>query len=119
MLGIEDREGWPSTMTSVDIQGILGRGGGETRTGISKTKIICTLGPKSRDVPVLEKLLRAGMNVARFNFSHGTYEYHTGTLDNLKQAMYNTQIMCGVLLDTKVTIFAIHIKSILAVQRNY
>lgn len=84
-----------------DIKGILGKG--ESRVnGISKTKIICTLGPKSRDVPMLEKLLRAGMNVARFNFSHGTYEYHSGTLEALKQAMYNTQIMCGVLLDTKV-----------------
>lgn len=94
---------------SIDIQGILGRGGGDARTGISKTKIICTLGPKSREVPVLEKLLRAGMNVARFNFSHGTYEYHTGTLENLKTAMYNTQIMCGVLLDTKVNILSIYI----------
>ena len=85
----------------LDIKGILGKGDAP-RTGISKTKIICTLGPKSRDVPMLEKLLRNGMNVARFNFSHGTYEYHSGTLDALKEAMYNTQIMCGVLLDTKV-----------------
>lgn len=90
-------------MSTIDIQGILGSGNDDSRLhGISKTKIICTLGPKSRDVSVLEKLLKAGMNVARFNFSHGTYEYHSGTLENLKQAMYNTQIMCGVLLDTKV-----------------
>lgn len=85
----------------LDIKGILGKGDSPVK-GIAKTKIICTLGPKSRDVPMLEKLLRAGMNVARFNFSHGTYEYHSGTLDALKEAMYNTQIMCGVLLDTKV-----------------
>lgn len=68
----------------------------------AKTKIICTLGPKSREVPVLEKLLRAGMNVARFNFSHGSHDYHQETLDNLRKAMVNTQIMCAVLLDTKV-----------------
>jgi len=89
-------------MANIDIQGILGRGNDESRLRISKTKIICTLGPKSRDIPMLEKLLRAGMNVARFNFSHGTYEYHQETLENLKVAMYNTQIMCGILLDTKV-----------------
>lgn len=45
---------------------------------------------------------QAGMNVARFNFSHGSHEYHQETLDNLRQAMANTQIMCAVLLDTKV-----------------
>ncbi|KAK1559227.1 hypothetical protein Q3G72_012131 [Acer saccharum] len=50
---------------------------------------------------MLEKLLRAGMNVARFNFSHGTHEYHQETLDNLKIAMHNTQILCAVMLDTK------------------
>jgi pyruvate kinase len=66
-----------------------------------KTKIICTLGPVSRDVPKLEDMLRAGMNVARFNFSHGTHEYHQGTLDNLRIASLNTGIRCGVLLDTK------------------
>ena len=42
----------------------------------SRRQVVCTLGPKSRDVPVLEKLLRAGMSMARFNFSHGTQQYH-------------------------------------------
>lgn len=73
--------------------------GGHSR--VSKTKIVCTLGPKSREVPILEKLLKAGMNVARFNFSHGTFEYHQHTLDSLRQAQHNTGIMCAVLLDTK------------------
>ena len=41
------------------------------------------------------------MNVARFNFSHGTHEYHQETLNNLRQAQLNTRIMCAVLLDTK------------------
>ena len=40
----------------------------------ARTKIICTLGPKSQDPEVLLKLLEAGMNVARLNFSHGSYE---------------------------------------------
>lgn len=47
-----------------------------TPANICKTKVVCTLGPKSRTVEVLEELLRAGMSVARFNFSHGSHEYH-------------------------------------------
>ena len=66
------------------------------------TKIVCTLGPASRSVPVIEKLLKAGMNVARFNFSHGSHDYHQETLDNLMAAMVNTGILCAVMLDTKV-----------------
>jgi pyruvate kinase len=66
-----------------------------------KTKIVCTLGPSSRSVAMAEKLLKAGMNVARFNFSHGSFEYHQETLDNLRTAMDNTGIMCAVMLDTK------------------
>ncbi|CAN1341916.1 Pyruvate kinase, cytosolic isozyme, partial [Linum perenne] len=66
-----------------------------------KTKIICTLGPQSRSVEMIEKLLRAGMNVARFNFSHGTHDYHQQTLNNLRAAMSNTSIPCAVMLDTK------------------
>ena len=49
----------------------------------------------------MEDLLRAGMSVARFNFSHGSHDYHQGTLDTLRQAMLNTRLMCAVLLDTK------------------
>ena len=73
-----------------------------TRT--RKTKIVCTLGPQSRSVEMVERLLRAGMNVARFNFSHGTHAYHQETLDNLRTAMNNTGILCAVMLDTKVSI---------------
>jgi pyruvate kinase len=87
-------------------------GGGDAVTAAAgvmemrpKTKIVCTLGPASRSVPMIEKLLRAGMNVARFNFSHGSHEYHQETLDNLKAAMVNTGILCAVMLDTKVFFF--------------
>lgn len=69
-----------------------------------KTKIVCTLGPASRSVPMVEKLLMAGMSVARFNFSHGSYAYHQETLDNLRQAMLNTGMLCAVMLDTKVNL---------------
>lgn len=90
-------------MANIDIEGIMKDLPSDGR--IPKTKIVCTLGPASRTVEMLEKLLRAGMNVARFNFSHGTHEYHQETLDTLKIAMHNTQILCAVMLDTKVLYF--------------
>ncbi|MBA0614164.1 hypothetical protein Godav_014492, partial [Gossypium davidsonii] len=52
---------------------------------IAKTKVVCTLGLTSRLVPMNEKLLRACMNVACFNFSHGSHEYHQETLNNLEK----------------------------------
>ncbi|KAJ9131927.1 hypothetical protein P3X46_034828 [Hevea brasiliensis] len=82
---------------------VLGRQGsvvvGDQRR--PKTKIVCTLGPQSRSVDILERLLKAGMSVARFNFSHGTHAYHQETLNNLRTAMNNTGILCAVMLDTK------------------
>lgn len=90
-------------MANIDIEGILKELPNDGR--IPKTKIVCTLGPASRSVAMIEKLLKAGMNVARFNFSHGTHEYHQETLDNLRTAMQNTQILCAVMLDTKVCHF--------------
>ena len=87
-------------MANIDIEGILQELPNDGR--VPKTKIVCTLGPASRSVEMCEKLLRAGMNVARFNFSHGSHEYHQETLDNLKIAMQNAQILCAVMLDTKV-----------------
>ena len=94
---------WYLTMaTSINMDVLLNKEPAVLSGTIAKTKIVCTLGPKSRDVPVIESLLRAGMNVARFNFSHGTHEYHQETLDNLHIAQHNTQLMCAVMLDTKV-----------------
>ena len=49
----------------------------------------------------MEDLLLAGMSVARFNFSHGSHEYHQGTLNTLRQSMSSTRLMCAVLLYTK------------------
>lgn len=51
-----------------------------------KTKIVCTIGPASRAYDVIEKLIRMGMNVARLNFSHGSYKEHLQVIENIRQA---------------------------------
>ena len=51
-----------------------------------KTKIVCTIGPASRGYDVIEKLIRMGMNVARLNFSHGSYKEHLQVIENIRQA---------------------------------
>ena len=66
----------------------------------SLTKVICTLGVKSRTVEELSNLLEAGMSVARFDFSWGSFAYHTETLNNLRKAMKKTKILCATMLDT-------------------
>jgi pyruvate kinase len=54
--------------------------------GFSKTKIICTIGPASQSIESLMKLIDAGMDVARLNFSHGTREEHQKVIDNVREA---------------------------------
>ena len=66
-----------------------------------KTKIICTLGPSTDKDGVLRELVANGMNVARFNFSHGSYEEHKGRLDNLKAIRAELGKPVAALLDTK------------------
>ncbi|OAY40937.1 pyruvate kinase 1, cytosolic [Manihot esculenta] len=64
------------------------------------TKIVGTLGPKSRSIEVISGCLKAGMSVARFDFSLGDPEYHQETLENLKAAVKSTKKLCAVMLDT-------------------
>ena len=66
-----------------------------------KTKIICTLGPSTDKDGVLRELVANGMNVARFNFSHGSHEEHKGRLDNLKAIRAELGKPVAALLDTK------------------
>ena len=66
-----------------------------------KTKIICTLGPSTDKEGVLRELVANGMNVARFNFSHGSYEEHKGRLDMLKAVRAELNKPVAALLDTK------------------
>ncbi|KAF7848094.1 hypothetical protein BT93_L2304 [Corymbia citriodora subsp. variegata] len=66
----------------------------------SLTKIVGTLGPNSRSVEVIEACLKAGMSVARFDFSWLDEDYHQETLENLRMAMKNTKKLCAIMLDT-------------------
>lgn len=66
-----------------------------------KTKIVCTIGPASESVEKLTKLIEAGMNVARLNFSHGNFEEHGQRIKNIREASKRTGKMIAILLDTK------------------
>ena len=66
-----------------------------------KTKIICTLGPSTDQEGVLRELVANGMNVARFNFSHGSHEEHLGRFEKLKSIREELGLPVAALLDTK------------------
>merc|ERR1719460_1375944 len=67
-----------------------------------KTKIICTMGPSCWEVDMLCKLIEAGMNCARLNFSHGSHEAHGGVVERLHEAMTRyPDKHVAILLDTK------------------
>ena len=68
---------------------------------MKKTKIVCTIGPKTESVEMLTKLANAGMNVMRLNFSHGDFEEHGQRITNLREVMANTGKELAILLDTK------------------
>jgi len=66
-----------------------------------KTKIVCTIGPASDSPEMLKKLIEAGMNVARLNFSHGDFETHGNSIRNIRQAAGELGKTVAILLDTK------------------
>ena len=68
---------------------------------MKKTKMVCTIGPKSEQREVLESLLDSGMNVMRLNFSHGDYQEHGGRIDTINDIMKKTGKVFAILLDTK------------------
>lgn len=65
------------------------------------TKIVCTMGPACDDIGILKKMIDAGMNVARFNMSHGTYDEQQARFDRAKQAIEESGKVVALLLDTK------------------
>ncbi len=66
-----------------------------------RTKIICTLGPASSSEEMIEKLLKAGMNVMRLNFSHGEHKDHKKTIEKFRKVRDDLGVPAAVLLDTK------------------
>ena len=66
---------------------------------MSRTKIVCTIGPASRGPRTLERLIEAGMNVARLNFSHGSHEDHQETLQRIREAAERTGRAIAILQD--------------------
>lgn len=66
-----------------------------------KTKIVCTLGPASNGKTVMEKMLKAGMNVARVNLSHGDHKSHGENIDKFREVRDRLGLSAAVLLDTK------------------
>ena len=68
---------------------------------MKRTKIVCTVGPSTDKPGVLEAMLRAGMNVARFNFSHGTHEDHGRRMKQVREAAAAVKVPVAIMLDTK------------------
>ncbi len=68
---------------------------------MKKTKIVCSLGPSSYEVDVLEQMVRAGMNIARINFSHATMEERQKDQDSVREVRKRTGINVAIMWDTK------------------
>jgi len=66
-----------------------------------RTKIICTLGPSSEDKHTIRQLIKAGMNIARINLSHGTHDEHRKRINALKEVCGELKVNVALLLDTK------------------
>lgn len=68
---------------------------------LKRTKIVCTVGPSTDKQGILDKMIYAGMNVARFNFSHGTHEDHAKRISMVRAAAQKAQVPIALMLDTK------------------
>lgn len=66
-----------------------------------RTKIVCTMGPATDDDNVLRQLIENGMNVARFNFSHGSYDYHRKNIERVRAISNELGAFVAIMLDTK------------------
>ncbi len=68
---------------------------------LKKTKIVCTIGPASSPKPVLLQMIESGMNIARLNFSHGSYEEHYAKIVTIREIEKEKGIIIPIMLDTK------------------
>ena len=68
---------------------------------MNRTKIVCTIGPACADLETIKEMMLAGMDVARFNMSHGTHESHRKLIDLVKQARFELGLPVAIMLDTR------------------
>lgn len=73
----------------------------EGKKNMRRTKIVCTLGPNQDDKKEMKKLIENGMNIARFNFSHGSYEEHSKRFELLRKQSEKLGVQVAAMLDTK------------------
>ncbi|MBD5399300.1 MAG: pyruvate kinase [Treponema sp.] len=66
-----------------------------------KTKIVCSIGPACDNDGTIRSMIKAGMNIARFNFSHGSYEWHAQAMQRVRRISDELNMPVGILLDTK------------------
>ena len=66
---------------------------------MNKTKIVCTIGPASESREVMEQMIRAGLNIARLNFSHGDFASHEKTIQNLRATSRSTGQRLAIMAD--------------------
>lgn len=97
MLKNKSRYNFLAQLASIDVMSAA-----NTAAKPRKTSIICTIGPKTNSVEALVSLRKAGMNIMRLNFSHGTYDYHQSVIDNLRKSyeVYDGP-QIAIALDTK------------------
>ncbi len=82
------------------------------------TKIVATLGPVSETVEILENMIRAGLNVARFNFSHGEYEWHERVMQNVRIAAKNVGVPVAILADLQGPRVRTHMEEELEIEQG-
>ena len=68
---------------------------------MKKTKIVCTIGPVTQSEEMIKKLMEHGMDVARFNFSHGSYEYHKDCIEKVRKVASELNLPVAAMMDTK------------------
>jgi pyruvate kinase len=90
-----------TNLTREQVEPRMKRSGGTSVTAwpTHKTKLVCTIGPASQSPTVIEQMIRAGMNVARLNFSHGDFSGHKGVIHNLRAAERSTGHRIAIMAD--------------------
>ena len=81
------QQSFPVKVANSYLEHLCGLDIDEEPKSVRHTSIICTIGPACREVEKMKEMITHGMNIARLNFSHGTHEYHAGTIKNIREAL--------------------------------